>query len=172
MFVGIDISYTNTAICYQYADQVFTRCFKFEKENYSQIRKQIKIIVAELQHHNTRCIAIEDYSYASKRTSGIIHAGELGGLIKSRLKCKFKNLPIVMVPPTVLKKYASGSGQSKKEELRLHVYKKWGFEAKTNDEIDAYVLAKISGLFFNSLNNAKAQFIAVEQAIIDKVRIL
>ena len=32
---------------------------------------------------------------------------------------------------------------AKKDEVRLEVYKRWGFEAPTNDEVDAYVLARI-----------------------------
>jgi hypothetical protein len=36
-----------------------------------------------------------------------------------------------------------GRGNTKKDEVRLAVFKRWSFEAKTNDEIDAYVLARI-----------------------------
>ena len=37
----------------------------------------------------------------------------------------------------------TGSGTSKKEKVLLEVYKKWGFDAPTNNIADAFVLAKI-----------------------------
>ncbi len=49
----------------------------------------------------------------------------------------------LVVPPARLKKFACGKGNAKKDEIRLAVYKRWGFEAPTNDEVDAYVLARI-----------------------------
>ena len=49
--------------------------------------------------------------------------------------------PFLVVPPARLRSLPAGN--AKKDEVRLEVYKRWGFEAPTNDEVDAYVLARI-----------------------------
>ena len=67
--------------------------------------------------------------------------GELGGVIKCALF--EERQPYIVVPPARLKKFACGKGNAKKDEVRLEVYKRWGFEAPSNDEVDAYVLARI-----------------------------
>jgi len=43
-----------------------------------------------------------------------------------------------------LKKFASGKGNTKKDELAVHIYKKWGFESKSDNIRDAYVLARMA----------------------------
>jgi len=60
-----------------------------------------------------------------------------------RMMCHIMKVKYVEVQPSSLKKFATGKGGAKKEEIMLAVYKRWGFEAQTNNEADAFVLAKI-----------------------------
>lgn len=68
------------------------------------------------------------------------------------------------VSPTQLKQYALGKGQGGKDEIRLGVYKSWGFEAKTDDECDAYVLAR---MIYDWVGGGKST--KYRQGVLDKV---
>ena len=87
---------------------------------------------------------IEGYSFGSPWSAHAL--GELGGAIRLQLfRCA---QPYVDIPPPTLKKFATGSGRAKKDELRLAVFKKWHKEFKTDHEVDAFILAKIAEAVF------------------------
>jgi len=71
---------------------------------------------------------------------------DLAGL-HHHIRCVLiERLPLVghgvkVVPPASLKKFV-GSGRLKKDEMRLAVFKRWGVEFPTSDEVDAYALAQ------------------------------
>lgn len=83
-------------------------------------------------------VAIEGYSMGSSH--GREMAGELGGAVRMRIaEWGFKFLD---VPPTTLKKFVTGKGVAPKEVMLREVYRRWGFDADSNDEADAYALAR------------------------------
>lgn len=83
-------------------------------------------------------IMIEDYGFASQK---LAPQAETKGVLLFMLRAL--GLDWNLVAPQRLKKFA---GASTKEETRLAVFKRWGFEHKSNDVVDAYVLAQI-GLY-------------------------
>jgi crossover junction endodeoxyribonuclease RuvC len=85
---------------------------------------------------------LEGYGFASSRVAA---SAELGGLVKHDLWAG--NQQMLIVPPSTLKKFTTGKGNSQKDEMRLAVFKRWGFEHKANDVVDAYALARV-GLAF------------------------
>lgn len=100
----------------------------------------IEALLTEVGLYRASLVVIEGYSFASKGRA-IISLGELGGVIRYELF--MDNTPFIDVPPTMVKKFASGRGNAKKDEMRLEVYKRWSVEFKTEHQVDAYVLAKI-----------------------------
>jgi hypothetical protein len=68
--------------------------------------------------------------------------GELSATVKLAL-LKQSILPL-QVPPMTLKKYASGKGTSKKQEMLLQIYKRWGVEFADDNAADAYALARLA----------------------------
>jgi crossover junction endodeoxyribonuclease RuvC len=87
-------------------------------------------------------VIIEDFSFGSKG-SGLSEIHGLGWLVRWYL---WKTgIPFRLVPPTVLKKFATGKGNSDKNIVLKEVFKQWGPEADFNDDniSDAFVLAKI-----------------------------
>lgn len=49
--------------------------------------------------------------------------------------------PFLIVAPTTLKKFITGSGKGDKDQMMMAVYKNYAFEASDNNECDAYALA-------------------------------
>lgn len=86
-------------------------------------------------------VAIEGYAFGA-RGAAMFSLGELGGVLRWSLHSW--HIPYIDVPPSQVKKFATGKGNSKKDEIMLAVYKRWGVEFKTSDEADAYVLARIA----------------------------
>ena len=75
-------------------------------------------------------IIMEDYSYGSTGRFTFT-AGELGGAIK--LFCHEHNIQLIIIAPTLLKKYVCGKGNAKKEQMLLQCYKRYGKEFHNNN---------------------------------------
>lgn len=88
---------------------------------------------------------VEGYSFGSKNQAH--QMGEVGGII--RVVLTTNEVPFVIVPPALVKKFAADSGNAKKDQMRLAVYKRWGVEFSTEHETDGFVLAKIAQALHN-----------------------
>jgi Holliday junction resolvasome RuvABC endonuclease subunit len=90
--------------------------------------------------------------------------GELSAVVKMTLWVMHGNQPELrtplQIPPMTLKKYASGKGTSKKQEMLLQIYKRWGIEFNDDNAADAYALARLAG---------SVQIDATEKAIVEQV---
>jgi Holliday junction resolvasome RuvABC endonuclease subunit len=51
----------------------------------------------------------------------------------------------LQISPMTLKKYATGKGTSKKQEMLLQIYKRWGVEFSDDNAADAYALGRLAG---------------------------
>jgi len=86
-------------------------------------------------------VAIEGFSYGSTGRSVDLQYGIGWGIRTSLYK---DNIDYLEVAPAAVKKFASGKGNTKKDELAVHIYKRWGFEDKSDNIRDAFVLAQIA----------------------------
>ena len=83
--------------------------------------------------------------------------GELAAIVKLSLYERDKIFPL-QVSPMTLKKFASGKGNSKKQEMLLQMYKRWGIEFNDDNAADSYALARlIRGVGINAVENAVIQ---------------
>lgn len=115
----------------------------------AQIRDQLRTWLASLEEVIDH-IAMERYGYEGVG-SHQASIGEGGGIIKLELLEAF-NAPVCFPSlPTSnqIKKFATGKGTGGKDEMRLGVYKRWGFEHRSNDVVDAYAAAQIARAFAN-----------------------
>ena len=83
-------------------------------------------------------VSIEGLAFMAQGTSLVQLAG-LNYLVRILL-AEF-GWPFMIVAPTTLKKFITGSGKGDKDMMMLHVYKNYGFEALDNNENDAYALS-------------------------------
>lgn len=87
---------------------------------------------------NPDLVVIEGLAFMAKGTSLVQLAG-LNYLVRTLL-AEFK-WPFMIVFPTTLKKFITGSGKGDKDQMMMAVYKNYGYEALDNNVCDAYGLA-------------------------------
>lgn len=96
-------------------------------------------IVNQLQESDIICI--EGFSYGSKGR-GISFQFGLGHAIRNAM---FENgAKYIVVSPGQLKKFATGKGNTSKDNMILPIYKRWGYEHDSDNVRDAFVLAHIA----------------------------
>lgn len=151
--IGIDPSLTGLAICVYLSDERFyvNRFTSTPPEGpglasrfarYDAFVKELMRFV-ETVPPPVKAILIEGYSFAS--TGRVIVLAEFGGVFRRELLgCPIR--PIVEVPPSTLKLFALGKGGGKgadKLAVCLALQKRYGVSFSTNDEYDAYALARL-----------------------------
>lgn len=160
--MGLDLSLTSTGVAVfdsaSISTQVISSSHKAERR-LQDLRDKIMGVVSK---QKVDLCVVEGYAFG--RPNVMAPMGELGGVVK--LALYMDGIETLIIPPTRVKKFATGRGQAKKDEVRLSVYKRWGFEAKTNDEIDAYVLVRI-GMAYAGMDNTLTKS---QQEIINSVR--
>lgn len=80
-------------------------------------------------------VLVEGYSMGSRKTSHAHALGELGGLVRWSLWVR--GIPYVEVPPSCLKKLATGKGNAKKEAVLAEAIRRLGYAGCSTDEADA-----------------------------------
>jgi Holliday junction resolvasome RuvABC endonuclease subunit len=94
-------------------------------------------------------VALEGYSYSS--TGRVFHIAENTGVLKYKLW--ERSIPVEIIPPTTIKKFASGKGNANKEkmyesfigETGIHIKEKMGatsIVSPINDIVDSFYICK------------------------------
>ena len=107
----------------------------------------------ETNGHRVEVIAMETPIMASPST---LPLAQLAGVVRVSIwdyfdSNKYSVIPFdeqvrkpYLIPPMTLKKYATGKGNSKKQEMLLQMYKRWGVEFNDDNAADAYALARLA----------------------------
>lgn len=159
--VGIDASLTSTGlVVLDLTDGQVLRATAIRPQGsgvsrLAAIQDALKAEMAAWAGHPLH-IAMERYGYDSFGRNSEI--GEGGGAIKLALyrtlvgRARYPTL----VAPNQLKKFVAGVGSGKrapkKEDMKLEVFKRWGYEYSgpgSNDVIDAYGLARIAQMLMS-----------------------
>lgn len=83
-------------------------------------------------------VAIEGFGFSSQ---SVFLLGGIGWLLRVALDdmgVRYKD-----IAPSQLKKFTGEGGNAAKELVAVGVYKRWGFQSKSNNITDAFVLAQI-----------------------------
>lgn len=139
--LGIDTStrtgyavVSSTAKCILVADEIKVPKGVIGMDRCIQIANSVGEL---LTSYPIDAVVIENYGFANSHT--LVTLVEIGTLV--RMVLWQNDRAFLAVPPTTLKKFVTGKGNSKKNEIMMHVFKKWGFEAKTDNVADAVGLA-------------------------------
>jgi crossover junction endodeoxyribonuclease RuvC len=86
-------------------------------------------------------VAIEGYSLASPGRLALVRLGELGGVVRARL---FElEVRYVEIPPTSLKRHATGNGNANKEQMEARA-RELGALITNHDEADAWLARRMA----------------------------
>jgi Holliday junction resolvasome RuvABC endonuclease subunit len=123
--------------------------YKTQEERFHQISDYFIKQLERLRVSPNTPVYIEDYSMGSK--GRVFHIAENTGLLKHKLWAL--NYGITTIPPTVIKKVATGKGNAKKEQMYEAFVKQTGIKLQTmgsgknigspvSDIVDAYFIAQ------------------------------
>lgn len=146
--IGIDQSLTGFAISVvsvEFPNKHMTWVYKSEFRGVQRLADiyqwlDAKLFEFSLNGWKVKDIAMEGTVLASHSALAL---GELSAVVKLVLWFKH-NEPPLQIPPMTLKKYATGKGTSKKQEMLLQMYKRWGVEFNDDNAADAYALARLA----------------------------
>ena len=153
--VGMDLSWTGLAVCAMAARsdnyRPISECVIATKPgDYESQQERLHELLRRVEEEMNAAsgvysigegvlAVIEGYAMGSKTRPQM--AGELAGAVK--LLLWRLGIPMLVVPPTVLKKHVLGKGVGAKEQMMLQAYKRWQYESQDNNACDAYCLAQM-----------------------------
>lgn len=144
--IGLDLSLTATGIAdFAHDGEVITGTIRSAPagKTITDQRARIRRIVDDIeevisyQGLRPRLIVVEGPSYGSKGAGTWDRAG-LWWLIVDHIIGR--GWSIAVVPPAVLKKYATGRGNADKTAMAVAVQKRWGVELGDDNKVDAWWL--------------------------------
>ena len=148
--VGIDPSMTSTGLTAldEFGELVDHRTVESSnigntvKQRMMRIETVTRTVLSFCRTHAPRVICIEGYSYGSDHNAA--RMVEFGCLIRYAVSREFN---LFEVAPTALKKFITGKGGWKgggKVPLIVEIVAKYGVQFKSDDEFDAYSLARVA----------------------------
>ncbi|WP_028392741.1 crossover junction endodeoxyribonuclease RuvC [Bacillus cihuensis] len=137
---GIAILYNKKSSLYnEYTEGVVDEITTNKTEDIERFEDIAQKILMQLEPDDLICI--EGFSYGS-RGQGVSTQYGVGWIIRYLLH--FEGFKVIEIPPTSVKKFATGKGNVKKDAMVIPIYKRWGFEHDSDNVRDAYVLARIA----------------------------
>lgn len=109
------------------------------------ITREFSRLLCEMQNGPSpiSLAAIEGFSMASAR-SGLTQIMISAVGANARLELWRHGIDTLEVPPSTLKKWISGKGNAEKNLMLREVYKRWGYDAKDDNDADAFALVKLA----------------------------
>ena len=139
-FLGLDQSLNATGVCRIREDgttdsaAVVAPKGRVDGERLVLVKRAVEALLFGVTH-----AAIEGYSYGS--TGKVFELGEIGGVLKVLLL--EREIPYVVVPPALVKKFATGNAAAPKERM-LEAAAERGFSTDDDNQADAFFLAHIA----------------------------
>ena len=146
-FCGLDLSLTGTGVCVKRGSTLTIETVKTEPKNFKNDLDRLIHIRDTLLRKipvDVKMICMEDFFVPSNKMqigSGIKLA-MLGTTV--RLALYERGMPFVIISPSQLKKFVTGKGTGEKSMIVREAYKRWGVDAKDDNQADAAVLGYLS----------------------------
>jgi len=144
--LSIDQSITSTGYAIIEGEKLITSGTLQPKHLKTTVEKIIYItnhLESLVNNDSISYIAREGFSFGSKNRAFVL--GGLGYAIDCLFHKEYKNRYYI-IPPSIVKKFITGSGNAKKDQMMLQTYKKYQMEFKNNDECDAFSI----GMFLHN----------------------
>jgi Holliday junction resolvasome RuvABC endonuclease subunit len=138
--MGLDLSLGATGIAINDTATVFKPKSTIPMIRLAEFRKWIHWVLRE---ERPSMAVIEGYAFGAKNSREVL--GELHSVIK--LALYDMTVPFALVPPTVLKKFATGVGNAGKDQM-VYAAARAGCPASDNNAVDAWWLQKMCQTHF------------------------
>jgi Holliday junction resolvasome RuvABC endonuclease subunit len=150
--IGVDQALTDTGVCLitLFPNSTTIDYFNIKPkklkgtERLIYIRDKLRQIIMA---HNTKIVMLEGYSYESKNAAQSL--GELGGTIK--VMTGDMGITSFVVPPKLLKKFATGTGSASKEAMMKK------YDLDDDNLADARALAEIGVRILTGVTNSRIE---------------
>lgn len=144
--IGIDQALRNVGFCVNnVVDEKLTgMVFKEPKlrgsERLSSLRRRI---MPYIRAFRPDLVALEGYAYDAENR--LADLGEIGGIL--RVELYDLKIAHIVVPPTTLKQFVTGTGNASKDKMINFVHKHYGYLTNNDNIADAVGLAKFAEVF-------------------------
>lgn len=136
--VGLDVAMRATGVAYPDGTSCTLRP-RYGPENHPRRLYQLaRLIDAVLRRQPPEVAVIEGYSLAGQRGVASARLCEAGGI--ARLALVAHQIPMVEIPPRLLKKWASGNGNADKDLMVAAARVRLAYAGDSHDEADALFL--------------------------------
>ena len=113
--------------------------------------KRIQKIVQDIELSLCSCTidvaVIEGLAFMVRNATALVQLSALNYMVRAMLDRL--GIPFIIVAPTSLKKFITGSGGSKKDVMLMETYKRYGVTILDDNENDAFGLAKVGEELLN-----------------------
>ena len=93
------------------------------------------------------CVVFEDYGPINRTSGKVAQRAELCGIIKHHV-LRVLRIPVITIPPTSLKQFSTGKGNSDKNAVRTAAAK-LNYFPETHDEADAFFAARLGACIYH-----------------------
>jgi len=135
LVVGLDPSLTNTGVAFPDGSTTTLATYRDGWDRVCEILRQLKSV---LDQSRATHVCMEGAFIMPKHIQGAMGLIELSGHMKMLILSR--GLPIVLVPPTTLKLYASGKGNANKAFVMKEIKRRWAKSFVSSDRADAFAL--------------------------------
>ncbi|MGI6878795.1 crossover junction endodeoxyribonuclease RuvC [Microbacterium sp. gxy059] len=151
IYVGLDLSLSSTGIAT--ITSAFTTVARVKtkpagsssRDKANRLDRIIGLIRAEIPRTDDTVVAVEGPAFASNDRGAHMRGG-LWWMVRSMLEDDA--LDVLVIPPSNVKKYATGRGNAGKDEVLAATIRRYpDVDITGNDEADAYVLAAMAARY-------------------------
>lgn len=152
--LGLDLSLTGTGVVILEDGKITKRILIKSKpvgdlpidelKRILKIVDEIETVIMDYDNQDTQPIdiaVIEGLAFMVRNATALVQLSALNYMVRAKLM-DYK-IPFVIVAPTSLKKFVTGSGASKKDVMLMETYKRYDVSILNDNECDAFGLAKI-----------------------------
>lgn len=139
--LGVDPSLTGTGIAWPDGDTWTAASSSYKGDD--RLDYIYRSIHTLMEQHNQvlKPVTLAVVEDLPKHAHGAGLTGMAQGVV--RLALKQTLVPYILVPAASLKKFATGSGNAGKPDMRMELYKRAGIDLKDDNQVDAWWLRAI-----------------------------
>ena len=110
-------------------------------------------IIEKIKEHNgVDLVIMQDY-FVGQNSQTVIQLAVLGTIV--RYKLLQNNIGYLAIMPTQIKKFETGNGNAKKDNMLKSVFKNHGLDVQSNNTADACAIAYLGQAYLNYLDGNK-----------------